>query len=121
MGAEKSIHGLSDRHVTIDRDEDVYQAYADVALSDDGRLICVWREAAGHASGDWARLVFRESLDLGRTWGERQILADESICQWAMPRINKLADGRLWIPQCRHKLPVLERRLRKHLERAPGD
>ena len=97
MGAVRSIHGLADRHVTIDRDDDLYQAYADVALSDDGRMICVWREAAGHPSGNWARLVFRESTDLGRTWGERRVLADESTCHWAMPRINKLPDGTLLI------------------------
>ena len=97
MGAVRSIHGLADRHVTIDRDDDLYQAYADVALSDDGRMICVWREAAGHPSGGWARLVFRESTDLGRTWGERRVLADESTCHWAMPRINKLPDGTLLI------------------------
>ena len=101
MGAVRSIHGLADRHVTIDRDDDLYQAYADVALSDDGRMICVWREAAGHPSGSWARLVFRESTDLGRTWGERRVLADESTCHWAMPRINKLPDGTLLIATLR--------------------
>ena len=95
MGAARSLHNLSDRHVLIDRDDEIYQAYADAALTPSGRLICVWREAAGHARGSWARLVMRQSADLGRTWSDRRVLADESVCQWAMPRINVLSDGRV--------------------------
>jgi len=94
MSAARSLHSLRERHVLIDRDDGTYQAYADAALTPSGKLICVWREAAGHARGSWARLAIRESADLGMTWSDRRVLADESVCQWAMPRINTLSEGR---------------------------
>ena len=96
----RSIDHDASRHVLIDRDDDVYQAYVDVALTTSGKLICVWRETAAHASGNWVRLVMKQSLDLGETWSDRTVLADGSRIDWLLSNIICLKDGRLVINAC---------------------
>ena len=96
----RSISDEAARHVVIDRDDDIYQAYVDVALTRSGKLVCVWRETAAHAEGEWARLVMKHSLDLGRTWSDRILLADSSKILWLLSNILCLRDGRLVINAC---------------------
>ena len=74
----RSISDDASRHVLIDKDDNIYQAYADIALANSGKLICVWRETATHASGSWSRLVMKKSSDMGRIWSDRTILSDNS-------------------------------------------
>ena len=96
----KSLANDTSRHVLIDRDDDVYQAYVDVALTTSGNLVCVWRETAAHEAGTWARLVMKRSSDLGKTWSERILLADSSQVHWLLSNILRLRDGRLVINAC---------------------
>ena len=44
---------------TVSRDDDVYEAWPDVAKSDDGALICVFTEGAHH--GAIRALCFRSA------------------------------------------------------------
>ena len=96
----RSISDKVRQHVVIDRDDDVYQAYVDVALTNSGKLVCVWRETAAHAAGSWARLVMKQSFDMGKTWSDHIILADSSKIHWLLSNILLLKDGRLVINAC---------------------
>ena len=93
----RSISDDNSRHVLIDRDDDIYQAYVDVALTNSGKLVCVWRETAAHAAGTWSRLVMKNSSDLGKTWSQRMILDDGAKIDWLLSNVVRLKDGRFVI------------------------
>ena len=93
----RSISDDNSRHVLIDRDDDIYQAYVNVALTNSGKLVCVWRETAVHAAGTWSRLVMRNNSDLGKTWSQRMILDDGDKINWLLSNLVHLKDGRLVI------------------------
>lgn len=84
---------------TVSRDDDVYEAWPDVAKSDDGALICVFTECAHHGDRSNSRIVFSVSRDGGETWGWKRPLTEysQSDCFWNNARISRLSDGRLYI------------------------
>jgi hypothetical protein len=87
----------------ICRDDDLYLAWPDVALTPSGRLVCVFAECTHHGNRDYTRIMVCHSDDRGRMWTPRRAITeplrfspnDEQAHWWNCPRITQLADGRL--------------------------
>ncbi|MFH1007464.1 MAG: sialidase family protein [Candidatus Latescibacterota bacterium] len=61
---------------TVSRDDHVYACFPDIAMCPDGTMVCVYRECMGHSFYPFSRMVVRRSFDEGRTWTDRQIIAE---------------------------------------------
>ncbi|MFW6189001.1 MAG: sialidase family protein [Planctomycetota bacterium] len=89
------------RRFTVSRDDDIYEAFPDVALTGDGRLVCVFSECTHHADRGYTRIMLTTSEDRGRTWSEKRPLTEplrgdgETDPYWNCPRLTALSDGRL--------------------------
>lgn len=86
------------RKHTISRDDSIYEAFPDLALTPSGRLVCVFAECAHHADRSFTRIVATDSTDRGRTWSPKRSLAGPTHglpVFWNCPRITTLRDGRL--------------------------
>ncbi len=68
-----SISGLSDRHATVHRVRGRYLCFPDICQAGDGRLVCVYQDTDAHV-GTEHRLLWKVSLDEGRTWDRHRIL-----------------------------------------------
>jgi len=85
----------------ISRDDALYHAFPDVALTSTGRLVCVFAECTHHSNRDYTRIMLTSSTDRGRTWTAKRPLSDalrgnpQQDPFWNCPRISALADGRL--------------------------
>ena len=85
---------------TISREDSIYEAFPDVALTPSGKLVCVFAECTHHADRSYTRIVLTESTDRGRTWTPKQPLAEPTNglpVFWNCPRLTLLRDGRLVI------------------------
>ena len=87
------------RHVTIARNDGLYEAFPDVCLLPSGKLLCLYRESDVHVAST-SRTVLTESDDRGHTWTNfrtfdlpRTFAEHRSV--WNAPRIGLLPDGRL--------------------------
>lgn len=88
---------------TIARDDSLYHAWPDVALTPGGRLVCVFSECTHHGNRDYTRIMACHSDDRGRTWSPKRPItealrfkADQPPMRWwNCPRITQLGDGRL--------------------------
>jgi len=60
----------------VSRDDQIYEAFPDVAMTPDGTLVCLYRESMAHAPFPFSRIAVRRSLDGGNTWSEKTILAE---------------------------------------------
>jgi sialidase-1 len=83
---------------TISRDDTIYEAFPDVALTSSGRLVCVFAECTHHADRSYTRIMLADSADRGRTWSEKRPITDPTNGlpeYWNCPRITALRDGRL--------------------------
>lgn len=86
--------------IPICRDDQYYLAWPDVALTQSGKLVCVFSECTHHGNRDYTRIMSCESLDRGRTWSTRRPVTAalnkaEGGRYWNCARITALADGRL--------------------------
>ncbi len=87
--------------MTVSRDDSIYEAFPDVALTASGKLVCVFAECTHHADRGYTRIVYTTSADRGRTWAPKRPLSCELRGQsrqdpfWNCPRITALTDGRL--------------------------
>lgn len=82
----------------ISRDDAIYQAWPDVALTSDGRLVCVFAECTHHGDRSYTRIMLCDSQDRGRTWTPKRPLSEPThglTGFWNCPRITRLRDGRL--------------------------
>ncbi|MGD2175451.1 MAG: sialidase family protein [Candidatus Brocadiaceae bacterium] len=85
----------------VSRDDDIYEAWPDVALTDSGRLICVFSECTHHGDRTYTRIMACTSEDRGRTWSAKRPLTEplrgdpQKQTYWNCPRISALSDGRL--------------------------
>ena len=61
----------------VSRDDSIYEAWPDVALTEGGKLICVFSECEHHKNRDGARLMLTESLDRGRTWSQKRAFTEK--------------------------------------------
>ncbi len=85
--------------LTVSRDDDVYEAFADVARAPDGALVCTYRESMAHAPWPFSRVIVRRSEDGGYSWLPRQVLLEKHLDRGEerlnCSRIAALSDGTL--------------------------
>jgi sialidase-1 len=88
--------------ITVSRNDDIYEAFADIAQSADGTLVCTYRESMCHSSRPWSKVIVRRSVDQGLTWGPRQVVIERTREQTGAgegrlncSRIAACADGTL--------------------------
>ena len=88
---------MSIQKYIVSRDDNVYEAFPDVELSNDGALICVFTECTSHGNRDFSRLMLTESYDRGRTWTEKHPLTASTTKNdyFNCARISKLKDNTL--------------------------
>ncbi|MBC7234700.1 MAG: exo-alpha-sialidase, partial [Chloroflexi bacterium] len=91
----------------VSRDDTIYEAFPDVALTRSGKLVCVFAECTHHADRSYTRIVMTASTDRGRTWSPKRGLSEAIRWEiddpdgqkghpfWNCPRITTLSDGRL--------------------------
>ena len=85
----------------ISRDDEIYEAFPDVALTQAGRLVCVFAECTHHRDRSYTCVMVTHSDDRGRTWTPKRPLSDELRGDpkvnpwWNCPRVTCLSDGRL--------------------------
>ncbi len=82
---------------SVSRDDSIYEAFPDLTLTADGRLLCVFEECTHHGKRNWTRLALTESSDRGRTWSPKRALTPETKGNpyWNCARITTLRDGRI--------------------------
>lgn len=87
---------------TISRDDSLYQAFADIARTPDGALVCTYRESLCHGPIPFSRVMVRRSRDGGRRWGPPQLVIERTREQTQAgqgrlncPRLLACADGSL--------------------------
>lgn len=64
------------QRITVSRNDDVYEAFADIAKAADGTLVCTYRESMCHSQRPFSRIIVRRSVDRGKTWGQRQVICE---------------------------------------------
>lgn len=85
----------------VSRDDGIYEAFPDVALTKSGRLVCVFAECTHHRDRSYTRIAYTVSADRGRTWSAKRGLSealrgDPKVDPWwNCPRVSSLSDGRL--------------------------
>ena len=57
----------------ISRDDDIYEAFPDVAMTSSGRLVCVFAECTHHRDRSYTRAMVTISDDRGRTWSPKRV------------------------------------------------
>jgi hypothetical protein len=83
---------------TVSRDDTVYQAWPDVALTPQGKLVCVFSACDHHWPRGETQIMICHSTDRGHTWSEKRPLTEPGNLPdpiWNCPRITQLRDGRL--------------------------
>ena len=83
---------------TVSRDDSIYEAWPDIALTLSGKLVCVFSECTHHGDRSYTRIVLTESHDRGRTWTPKRELTEPTRglpVFWNCARITCLHDGRL--------------------------
>ncbi|WP_269522573.1 sialidase family protein [Coraliomargarita parva] len=89
------------QHFIVSRDDSIYQAWPDLALTQSGRLVCVFSECTHHFKRTFTRIVCVISDDRGVTWSEKRPISEplhkqvEDDPHWNCARITALSDGRL--------------------------
>lgn len=81
----------------VSNDPDWYEAFPDIALCPDGRLVCVFAECVHHRDRSQTRIVCCHSDDRGETWSEKRAITERSHGEhfYNCARIVALGDGRL--------------------------
>ena len=98
----RSLWRRPGRHVTISRDQNRWQGFADVVASPSGRLLSTYCDGPRH--GGLGKSVIRMSEDQGKTWrAERLIVASHG----ANERLQRLRDGSLLLVSG-EKVPTVE-------------
>ena len=64
--------------ITVSRNDDIYEAFADVAQTPDGVLVCTYRESMCHSARPWSKVIVRRSFDWGFSWGPRQVIVERN-------------------------------------------
>ncbi len=88
------------QYFSVSKDDNFYEAFPDVVLTDGGKLITVFEECTHHGDRSYARIMKTESTDRGRTWSSKVNITDnieEEDVFWNCARISKINDGRLVI------------------------
>ena len=87
------------KNYVIARNDDIYEAFPDVAMTDSGELICVFLQCEHHVIRKKVSLCITKSSDHGRTWTPKRIFAQnpDNGQEFNCPRISKLKDGTMVI------------------------
>ena len=91
---------MIEKHI-VSRDDSIYEAFPDVALTRSGKLVCVFAECTHHRDRGYTQIALTTSVDRGRTWLPKRPLCDalrgdpKTDPWWNCPRISALSDGRL--------------------------
>ena len=82
---------------TVSRDDNIYEAWPDVALTPSGKLVCVFSECTHHGDRSYTRIMLTDSDDRGRTWSAKRPLTEgtKDFPFYNCARISLLKDGRL--------------------------
>jgi hypothetical protein len=86
---------------TVSRDDSIYEAFPDLALTSSGRLVCVFLECTHHGDRSYTCMMVATSDDRGRTWAPKRRLSEPLRGDpkrgplWDSPRVVALDDGRL--------------------------
>ncbi len=83
----------------VTRDDSIYEAFPDVTLTKDGKLVCVFTECNAHGDRNNSRIMIITSTDHGRTWSEKKPFTERTTFDdfFNCSRISTLPDGRLAI------------------------
>ena len=82
----------------ISCDAQWYEAWPDVTLCPDGRVLVVFTQCVHHGDRSNTRLMLTESADNGQTWEKKRALTSESFgmaFSYNCARLSTLRDGRL--------------------------
>lgn len=85
---------------SVSRDDSIYQAWPDVALTPSGRLVCVFSECTHHGDRSYTRIMVCDSDDRGRTWSPKRPVTEGTAGKpwyYNCARITPLRDGRLGV------------------------
>lgn len=89
------------------REDSVYKAFPDIAMTSDGTLVCTYRESLMHGPRPFSRVVVQLSGDGGLNWAKKQVIDVCEDCQqdggFNSPRLLSLDDNQLllgcdWLP-----------------------
>ena len=84
---------------SVSNDPDFYEAWPDLVLADNEKLICVFAQRIFHTDKSYSCIMLTESYDRGRTWTKKHPLTEETAGEtcYNCPRITRLSDGTLAI------------------------
>ena len=95
------------RKITVSRDDSIYEAWPDVAMTESGKLIAVFTECEHHVNRNNSRLMLTQSLDRGETWSEKVAFTERSKNDrigeidgspyYNCARIGRLRNGRIYL------------------------
>ena len=105
--------------ITVSRNNEVYEAFADIAQAADSTLVCTYRESLCHGAVPFSRVMVRRSHDGGYTWGPAQLVIERTRKETAAgrgrlncSRITACTDGTL--------LLVVDLMFKSQLDPAPA-
>lgn len=84
----------------VSRDDTVYEAFPALGLTASGKLICVYLQCTRHTDRSYTRIVYRTSIDRGRSWSAAVSLTEGTAGLdyfYDCPSIARLRDGRMII------------------------
>lgn len=84
---------------SVSRDDSIYHAWPDLALTRGGKLICTFTECKSHGDRVNSRIMLAESSDRGRTWSQKSPFAAVPPSEgfFDTSRIKRMRDGTLII------------------------
>jgi hypothetical protein len=88
---------MIEKHI-VSRDDNIYEAWPDIAITPSGKLVCVFSECTHHGDRSYTRIVLTDSNDRGCTWTPKRELTEPTHglpIFWNCARIVCLRDGRL--------------------------
>ena len=91
---------MSIKKFSVSKNDNVYEAWPDVVLTHNNKLICVFSECKHHVDRGETNIVIKQSSDRGRNWGEKTKIAGAAVDDdyyWNCARISRLSDMSLVI------------------------
>lgn len=82
----------------VSRDDSIYEAWPDVALTPRGELVCVFSECTHHGDRSYTRIMVTRSADRGRSWSPKQAITEGTAGKpyfYNCARVSQLRDGRM--------------------------
>ncbi|MFA6716191.1 MAG: sialidase family protein [Victivallales bacterium] len=84
----------------VSRDDNIYEAWPDLTMARDGRLICIFMECVHHRDRSYTRIMLTDSIDNGSSWSPKRPFSESTEGRnyyYNCPRISTLKGGRLAI------------------------